>query len=211
MPDYRDQSALAHYQDQHKKRLSWMPWLYYRLKEKHLSWARPWQTSLQTELSALETVSFGQNCFLAPEAQLFAEPGRAITMGDGSFIAAESFLHGPIQIGREVAINHRCSFDGGTKGIIIGDQTRIANSVQIWGFNHGMHPEHPIYQQNTRSLGVIIGNDVWIGAGAGIVDGVKIGDHAIVGMNAVVTNDIPAWAIVAGNPAKIIGDRRDKS
>lgn len=211
MPDHRDKSALEHYRTQHKKRLSWMPWLYYRLKEKHLSWALPWQTQLQQRWSELETVEFGDHCFVAPEAQLFAEPGRTITLGDQSFIAAESFLHGPITIGREVAINHRCSLDGGRNGIIIGDQTRIANSVQIWGFNHGMAPNEPVYQQNSCSKGVVIGRDVWIGAAAGIVDGVTIGDHAIIGMNSVVTRDIPAWAIVAGNPAKIIGDRRDKS
>jgi acetyltransferase-like isoleucine patch superfamily enzyme len=51
---------------------------------------------------------------------------------------------------------------------------------------------------------VIIGNDVWIGANSTILSGVKIGDGAIIGAGAVVTNDVPPYAIVAGNPAKII-------
>ncbi len=50
----------------------------------------------------------------------------------------------------------------------------------------------------------IIGNDVWIGVNALILDGVKIGDGVIIGANAVVTKDVPAFAIVVGSPAKII-------
>jgi acetyltransferase-like isoleucine patch superfamily enzyme len=49
---------------------------------------------------------------------------------------------------------------------------------------------------------------VWIGANAGITDGVRIGDHAVVGMGAVVTADVPDWAVAGGVPARILGDRR---
>lgn len=199
------------YTSQHKKRLSWMPWLYYSLKPKHLSWAQPWQQAWQQELSQLETVKIAANCFIAPEAHLFAEPGRDITIDEGSFIAAECFIHGPINIGKQVAINHGCSLDGGSRGITIGDHTRIANNVKIYAFNHGMSPERPIAVQPTTSKGVNIGEDVWIGAGVGIVDGITIGNHAVIGMNAMVTKDVPDWAIVAGNPAIVIGDRRDKT
>ncbi|MGY5452947.1 acyltransferase [Agarivorans sp. MS3-6] len=199
------------YQQQHKKRLAWMPWLYYRLKAKHLVWAQPWQQELQQTLTELETIVFKNNCFVAPDAQLFAEPGRDITIGNNSFIAAQSFLHGPITIGHDVAINHSCSIDGGKNGIVIGNNTRIANGVKIYAFNHGMHPDTPIWKQNNSSKGVYIGEDVWIGANACIVDGVTIGDHAVIGMGSVVTKSVTDWAIMAGNPAKIIGDRRDKA
>ncbi|MFQ6370229.1 acyltransferase [Shewanella sp. YIC-542] len=187
-----------------------MPWLWYRLKPKHLTWAAPWQQKIQQQLTAMETVTLGDNCFIAPQAALFAEPGRPITIGRQCMIAANCFLHGPITLGDEVSINHSCSLDGGSKGIIIGNQTRIANNVTIYAFNHGMAPDMPIYRQSSRSRGVVIGKDVWIGAQAGIVDGVTIGDGAVIGMGAVVTKDVPPWAIVAGNPARIIGDRRHK-
>ncbi|WOT04220.1 acyltransferase [Shewanella youngdeokensis] len=199
------------YQAQHKQRLSYMPWLYFSLKEKHLAWAKPWQNEIQAHFSAVETIKIGDNCFVAPEANLFAEPGRDIHMGNQCMIAADSFLHGPITMGNEVAINHGCSIDGGRHGITIGDQTRIANNVTIYAFNHGMAPNSPIYQQPSKSKGIVIGVDVWIGAQAGIVDGVTIGNHAVVGMGAVVTKDVAEYAIVAGNPAKVIGDRRDKT
>ena len=198
------------YQAQHKKRLSWMPWLYYRLKSKHLQWAKPWQDELQQTLIQLETLEIADQVFISPEAALFAEPGRAITLGEESFVAANCFLHGPLTIGREVAINHGCSFDGGKAGIIIGDQTRIANQVKLYAFDHGMAADMPIYQQANSSKGIVIGKDVWIGAGAGVRDGVTIGDHAVIAMNAMVTQDVPEFAIVAGNPAKVIGDRRKK-
>ena len=187
-----------------------MPWLYFSLKPKHLSWAKPWQDEIQRQLMALETVSIGDNCFIAEQAHLFAEPGRDIIIGDQCMLAADSFLHGPIVLGNEVAINHGCSLDGGSGKIVIGDQTRIANNVTIYAFNHGMSPNNPIYQQKSNSKGITIGKDVWIGAQAGIVDGVTIGDCAVIGMGAIVTKDVPDYGIVAGNPARIIGDRRDK-
>ncbi|PKG76863.1 acyltransferase [Shewanella sp. Actino-trap-3] len=198
------------YQAQHKKRLSWMPWLYFSLKAKHLTWAKPWQDDIQQRLRQLETIHIGEQCFIAPQAQLFAEPGRDISIGDQCMIAADVFMHGPITLGNEVAINHGCSLDGGRNGIKIGSQTRIANNVTIYAFNHGMSPETPVYQQPATSKGVVIGQDVWIGAQAGIVDGVTIGDHAVIGMGCIVTKDVPHFAIVAGNPARVIGDRRKK-
>lgn len=198
------------YQAQQKKRLSYMPWLYFKLKPKLLQWAKPWQEAIQSELMALETIHIGQGCFIAPEANLFAEPGRDIHMGNSCMIAADSFIHGPLKMGHEVAINHACSIDGGSAGITIGNKTRIANNVTLYAFNHGMAPNTPIYQQRANSKGIVIGEDVWIGAQAGIVDGVTIGNQAVIAMGAIVTKDIADFAIVAGNPAKVIGDRRDK-
>ncbi|MCV6626622.1 MAG: hypothetical protein OIF38_11030, partial [Cellvibrionaceae bacterium] len=58
------------------------------------------------------------------------------------------------------------------------------------------------------SSGIRLGKGVWLGAKVGVVDGVSIGDHAVVGMNALVSKDVPAYAIVAGNPGRPIGDRR---
>lgn len=205
-----NESSNIDYQGQHKRRLAYMPWLYFSLKAKHLSWAKPWQQQIQQQLSALETVQIGEDCFIAPNVNLFAEPGRDIIIGKRCMIAADSFLHGPIELGNEVAINHGCSLDGGKGKIVIGSQTRIANNVTIYAFNHGMSPDKPIYQQVVDSKGIIIGSDVWIGAQAGIVDGVNIGNCAVIGMGAIVTKDVPEYAIVAGNPARIIGDRRDK-
>lgn len=198
---------IERYRQQHKLRLSYMPWLYAGLKPAHRSWAQAWQDEWQTYLSTMETIVIGKNCFIAPEARLFAEPGRAIVIGDNSYIAADCVLHGPITLGQGVSINHHISMDGGSKGIIVGDNTRIAAYSYAYAFNHGMDGERLISDQPVSSKGIQIGCDVWIGANTGIVDGVTIGDHAVVGMGSIVTKSVAAYAKIAGNPAVPIGTR----
>ena len=197
------------YREQHKQRLSHMPWLYFALKERHRPWAQAWQEEVQARLRELETIEIAPGCFIAPEAHLFGEPGRGIQVGAGCAIAADVFMHGPITLGRDVSVNARASLDGGAKGIRIGDGTRIASGVAIYAFDHGLAPDRPIKDQPVTSRGITIGADVWIGANAGITDGVTIGDHAVVAMGAIVTRDVPPWTLVAGVPAAPIADRRD--
>ncbi|HID8536674.1 CatB-related O-acetyltransferase [Stenotrophomonas sp. DR009] len=67
------------------------------------------------------------------------------------------------------------------------------------------HDGHPHTKGPTR-----IGNDVWIGHGAMIVSGVTVGDGACIGAGAVVSRDVPAYAVVAGNPAKVVRTRHDE-
>jgi len=197
------------YQTQHKLRLGYMPWLYYSLKAKHKEWASPWQQTLQRNLSSLETVHFGEDCFIAPQAKLFAEPGRDIVVGDKTSIAADTVLHGPIELGSNVSINHHANMDGGRSKIIIGDDCRIAAYCNLYAFNHRLSLDRPIHQQGVESKGIRLGKDVWIGANVGIVDGVELGDHVVVGMNAQVTKSFPAFSIIAGNPARMIASRQD--
>lgn len=196
------------FREQHQKRLSWMPWLYASLKEKHLVWARPWQQAVQAKLMREETVTIAEDCFIAPEAGIFAQLGRPIRIGPRSTVGAHAFLHGPLTIGADVSINARASLDGGAVGITIGDGCRIASGATIYAFDHQIAPDRFVREQPVTSKGITLGVDVWVGANAGITDGVTIGDHAVIGMGAVVTSDVPAWAIVGGVPARIIGDRR---
>ncbi len=198
------------YRTQHKLRLSYMPWLYADLKPSHREWADAWQSEVQAYLQTVETLQIGLNCFIAPEAKLFAEPGRPIIIGDNSYIAADCVIHGPVTLGKNVSINHHVTMDGGSKGIHIGDNSRIAAHCQLYAFNHGMLADTLVCEQPTTSRGIWIGEDVWLGAHVGIVDGIRIGDHAVVGMSSQVTRHIEAYEIVAGNPACVIGDRRDK-
>ena len=204
------QQTLMKYRDQHKERLAWMPWLYDSLKPHQREWAQIWQKEIQSQFEELETIQFSENCFIAPSAHIFAEPGRLVEVGEGTRIAAEVFLHGPIVFGKNVSVNARVTMDGGSRGIIVGDNSRIASGCSIFAFNHAMNPERLVREQPVTSKGIVIGSDVWIGANVSMVDGVTIGDHAVVGMGSVVTKDIPAWTIVAGVPARAIGDRRSK-
>jgi acetyltransferase-like isoleucine patch superfamily enzyme len=187
-----------------------MPWLFDSMKPHQKQWALKWQAEVQANFADMETVSFGEDCFIAPSARVFAEPGRRIEFGSGARIAADVFLHGPIRLGRNVSLNARVTMDGGAAGVIVGDNTRIATGTCIFAFDHGLNPERLIREQPVRSRGIVIGNDVWIAANVSITDGVRIGDHAVVAMGAVVTRDVADWAIVAGVPARQIGDRREK-
>jgi acetyltransferase-like isoleucine patch superfamily enzyme len=203
----RDPEALR---EQHKQRLAWMPWLYFSLKPRHRAWAEAWQEEVQARLMAQETVQLGSNCFIAPEASIFGEPGRGVIMGDRCGIAAQAFLHGPITLGDDVSVNSGARLDGGRKGLFVGHGTRIASGTAIYAFDHGIKADRDTKDQPVRSRGIHIGQDVWIGANAGVTDGVRIGDHAVVAMGAVVSRDVPDWAIVAGVPAMTVGDRRHR-
>ena len=196
--------------DAHRRRMARMPWLYFRAKPAIRAWAEPWQAELHARLHRTEDVELDPTCFLAPDADLIAEPGRRIIAGPRCAFAAGVFVHGPVRLGADVSLNPQVTVEGGTAGITIGDGTRIATGARLFAFDHGMAPDRPIRDQPTRSRGIRIGSDVWIGANAGITDGVEVGDHAVVAMGAVVTHDVAPWAIVAGVPARVVGDRRDR-
>ncbi len=203
-------SSDARRREQHRLRLAHMPWLYLAQRERpHLRWLSEWQADVQRQLTELETISFGPDCFVAPNAALFAEPHRAIQLGARCTIAASVFIHGPVSLGDDVSLNIGVCMDGGAKGIVVGDGTRIAAHVKLYAFDHGFEPDRRVSEQAVRSLGIRIGRDVWIGAGASLTDGVTIGDGAIIAMGAVVTRNVDAFAVVAGVPARVLGDRRE--
>lgn len=197
------------YRKQHQQRLSYMPWLYWRLKPKQREWAKQWQAQVQAYLQEMETLEVHGECFIAPEAKLFAEPGRPIVIHQGSFIAADAVLHGPITIGQNVGINHHVTMDGGRQGIRIGDHCRIAAFCHLYAFNHGMAADALISEQAVSSKGIILEDDVWLGAHTGVVDGVTIGAGSVVGMQSVVTKNVAPGTKVAGNPAKKIAHRTE--
>lgn len=194
------------YDEQKRKRLNHMPWLYDI--EKHKAFAMQWQKDVQEKLMELETIEFiGGDTFIADvNVNVFAERGRKIVVNNNCRIAANVYLHGPIEVGENVSINQHCHMEG---PIYIGSDTRIGPSTSIFAFNHNFDDaETPVRLQKVKSEGVHIGKDVWIGANVSIVDGVTIGSHAVVGIASVVTKNIPEYEIWAGNPCKKIGERK---
>jgi acetyltransferase-like isoleucine patch superfamily enzyme len=89
--------------------------------------------------------------------------------------------------------------------ITIGNDCLIADSVHLYDHDHRFEDlNHPIREQGYKTKPITIGNNVWIGAKATVLKGVTIADGAIIGANSVVTRDVPANAIVGGNPGRII-------
>lgn len=105
-----------------------------------------------------------------------------------------------ITLGQDVFINSGCCFqDQG--GITIGDRVLIGHKVVLATLNHELNPTH---RSDMRPAPIVIGQDVWIGAQATVLPGVRIGDGAIVAAGAVVTRDVLPYTVVAGVPASVI-------
>ena len=105
-----------------------------------------------------------------------------------------------ITIGRHVFINACCHFqDHG--GVTLGDGCQIGHNVVFATLNHGIAPEDRVH---TYPAPIVLGKNVWVGSNATILQGVTVGDNAIIAAGAVVTKDVPADTIVGGVPAKVI-------
>jgi maltose O-acetyltransferase len=114
------------------------------------------------------------------------------------------FLHGrKVYLGDRNVINFGCLLDGRKFQIRIGHDTSIGPNATILTLGHDPHSA----DFADRGGDVVIGDRVWIGYGAIILPGVKLGEGAVVGAGAVVTKDVDPFAIVAGNPARKIGER----
>jgi acetyltransferase-like isoleucine patch superfamily enzyme len=105
-----------------------------------------------------------------------------------------------LTLGRDIFVNMGCRFQD-TGGITIGDGSLIGHGCTLTTLDHGLDPDR---RGDMVPAPVTIGRKVWLGASVTVVPGVTIGDGAVVGAGAVVTRDVPADAIVAGVPAKLI-------
>lgn len=133
------------------------------------------------------------------------------TAGDGVWI--EPPFHcdygSHIHLGEKVFFNFGCVLLDCAE-IRIGPRTLLAPNVQIYT---ATHPLDPVVRASglESAKPITIGADVWIGGGAILLPGVTVGDRAVIGAGAVVTKNVPADMIVAGNPARVIGDTRTAS
>jgi len=114
-----------------------------------------------------------------------------------------------IIIGSCTSINENNNIRSDSSIIQIGNNCMIAQFVSIISSGYNFDdPSVPIQKQGSSvKKDIIIGNDVWIGSGAVILPGVNIGDGVVIGAGSVVTNNVKAFSVVAGNPARIISSR----
>jgi len=156
-------------------------------------------------------VTIGKGCNISKQAHIgYQEHGGSIQIGDRVRINHGAVLRtctGTIKIGDRVSVAYHCIFHG-QGGITIGNDVLISPGVSIYAQNHGISRDKKIREQKNTYKGVKIGDDVWIGANATILDGVTIGSGAVIGAGAVVTKNIPDYEIWAGNPAKKVSQRQ---
>jgi acetyltransferase-like isoleucine patch superfamily enzyme len=106
-----------------------------------------------------------------------------------------------LRFGRNVFVNHGCTaMDLG--GIEIGDDVMIGPNVHLISSGHPLDPE--LRRSQITTAPIRIGRGVWIAAGATVLQGVTVGDDAVVAAGAVVTRDVPPRTLVAGVPARVI-------
>lgn len=119
---------------------------------------------------------------------------------------------GKVEIGENSQIGPYTVIFAGTIGVFIGKNVMIAPHVVIAAGNHDYHSlEKPMRFSEAYSTGpIIVGDDVWIGANCTITDGVTIGEGAVIGANSVVTQNVAPFDIVAGVPARVIGNRKER-
>lgn len=118
---------------------------------------------------------------------------------------------GPVVIGKKTDIGCNAIISS-VVGIFIGRSVLIAGNCYIGGGRYvADRLDLPMMEQGLYSKGpVVIGDDVWLGAGAVVLDGVRIGKGCIVGAGAVVTKDMPNYAIATGVPARVVRVRSER-
>jgi acetyltransferase-like isoleucine patch superfamily enzyme len=146
-------------------------------------------------------VFFGSRLELQISRRGRIEFGRFAWIGHGTKIRCHE---GTVEIGAKTVMGQECTISA-YRRVRIGEECVIADRAMFIDFDHGVvEVERPIRKQGIYTREVEVGSNVWIGYGACILRGVRVGDNAIVGSNAVVTKDVPANAVVAGVPARIV-------
>jgi acetyltransferase-like isoleucine patch superfamily enzyme/uncharacterized membrane protein YbhN (UPF0104 family) len=158
--------------------------------------------SLWFWLSSRSTVSCRAEVELSPNLRF----GRKCTVSSFTKIKAE----GPLRIGARSGFATGCFVSSGLGGIDIGEHVLVGPNVSIVGSKY-VHDELdvPFEDQGHASIGIRIGNNVWIGAGSVVADGAVLGDNTIVAAGSVVNRRFPSNVIIAGSPAKVVL-RRDR-
>jgi acetyltransferase-like isoleucine patch superfamily enzyme len=148
--------------------------------------------------------------FIGPRVILQIGAGGRIELGRWSWLGHGTKIRcheGVVSIGAKTVLGQECTISA-YQHVSIGRECVIADRVMLIDFDHGAtEVERPVRLQGIYKRDVRVGNNVWIGYGACILRGVTVGDNAIIGTSAVVTKDVPANAVVAGVPARVIRTR----
>jgi acetyltransferase-like isoleucine patch superfamily enzyme len=168
--------------------------------------------------------------YIAPSARLYHRHlhlGPHIFIGDHVLIYQADEHSGPVELGQRVRLHQDVIIESGAGGsLFIGEGTNIHPRCQLsaykgsirigagvlmapycalYPYDHSILPGMPIRRQPLRSRGgIVIGDEVWLGVGVIVLDGVRIGAGAVVGAGSVVVHNVPDGAVVQGVPARVL-------
>jgi acetyltransferase-like isoleucine patch superfamily enzyme len=159
-------------------------------------------------------VSIDSSCRVSWRSVIRTSGGGSISIGKNCEIHPFAMI---LTYGGAIAVGQNCSLNPfvivyGHGGVEIGNGVRIAAHTVIIPANHNaLGDGTPFHRSGVSAKGIKIGDDVWIGAGARILDGVTLESHSVIGAGSVVTKSVAAHTIVAGVPARVIRHRSQGS
>jgi acetyltransferase-like isoleucine patch superfamily enzyme len=152
-------------------------------------------------------VTFGANVYIGKNVKIYKKNfiGNNVYLGDNVELRCNA--------GNVVRIGNKCTINRGSLimgQVDIGNNCLIAPNCIVVGSNHNFSDStKPINQQGISSKGLVLKDNVWLGAQVAVLDGVTIGENSIIGAGSVVTKDIPPNSIAVGNPCKVVKTRID--
>lgn len=155
-------------------------------------------------------LQLGANVFVSDRVMIFqTRDGGPVELGDRVRVYDNTYIQtgqgGSLKIGADTSIQPRCQFSAYKAPIQIGSHVQIAPNCAFYPYDHGIAPGERIGKQPLQTKGgITIEDDVWLGYGVIVLDGVRIGKGAVVGAGAVVTQDVPDGAIAVGVPARVV-------
>jgi acetyltransferase-like isoleucine patch superfamily enzyme len=155
------------------------------------------------------TIVWGVRMGIHPESELRVGAGSSLSHGTVVAVKPGPRGRGAVLIGANTYLGEYNNLRSEGDELRIGDRCLISQFVSLIATGHGFRRRDlPIAEQGvSEEGGLTIGDDVWIGAGAALMPGVRVGDGAIVAANAVVTGDVAPYSVVGGIPARSIGER----
>lgn len=162
------------------------------------------------------TLCFGPHVFIGDRVLIYQHDSESgsVELGARVRLHREVIIEtgggGSLMIGDETNVQPRCQFSAYQGSIRIGRGVSIAPYCAFYPYDHGVAPDMSIRKQPLRSRGgIVIEDEAWLGVGVIVLDGVCIGQGAVIGAGSVVAHDVPAGAVVHGVPARVLMLRSD--
>lgn len=162
---------------------------------------------LMRDGASYRSISIGNNVSVGGKLYIRIRKNGQIKLGSDIRVGTDVWLvtaqDSILSVGDHTGLGSYGIYNGGY-GIEIGNNCLFAGFVYVNSSNHKIEHGELIRKQGYTGAPVLIGEDVWLGGHVTVTQGVRIGDGAVIGANAVVTKDIPPYAIAVGSPAKVL-------